>query len=75
MKTVLSDGVIMNTAALSADAVLNRRVKCPACGLFTFQKWPEGWDAHAEFRCDGLDPGLGERRKEESKKRFAYLFR
>jgi len=75
MRPVLYDGVVMNAAALDSDVVVSQRVKCPACGVFTFQKWPEGWDAHAESRCEGLNAGSPVQRKEEFKKKFGNLFR
>lgn len=65
MKPVLRDGVIMNAAVLNAAEVVNQRLMCPACCVFEFQMWPEGWDGHAGFRCEGLENGSPEERKEE----------
>jgi hypothetical protein len=75
MKPVLREGVIMNAAALNAEATVNQRVKCPACGVFPFQKWPEGWDAHASYKCEALDPGTPDERKAQFRTKFAKLFR
>ncbi len=75
MKPVLQNGVIMNTAMLTSSQIVHRKVVCPACGVFHFQSWPEGWDAHAACRCKAFDSGTREQRKEEYKKRFGYLFR
>ena len=75
MNLVLKNGVIMNTAMLTSSQIVHRKVVCPACGVFHFQSWPEGWDAHAASRCEGFDSGTGEQRKEEFKRKFAYLFR
>jgi uncharacterized protein (DUF433 family) len=68
-------GVIVNPADLSADQVVGRKVLCPACRRLVFQSWPEGWDAHAEFKCAGITAVEGTRRKGEFKSRYGYLFR
>jgi len=75
MKPVLQNNVIINAAVLSADDVTHRRVICPACGKFEFQMWPEGWDAHAEHRCEGLTSGTPEERKKEFKSKLKHLFK
>ncbi len=75
MKPLLKNGVIMNTAMLTASQVVHRMAVCPACGVFHFQSWPEGRDAHSASRCEGFGSGTQEQRKEEFKKKFAYLFR
>lgn len=70
-----SDGVITNGADLSAADVAHKKVICPACGVFVFQMWPEGWDAHAAHRCAGLCATPVDDRKREFRSRFSHLFR
>ncbi|MFL5495383.1 MAG: hypothetical protein ACJ8DC_13450 [Gemmatimonadales bacterium] len=65
----------MNAAVLSAAEVAHERVLCPACMYKVFEKWPEGWDAHAAHRCDGVNPGTPEERKAEFKRVLSHLFR
>ncbi len=43
--------------------------------LKVFEKWPEGWDAHAAHRCEGVNPGTPEERKAEFRRVLAHLFR
>jgi hypothetical protein len=40
-----------------------------------FEKWPEGWDAHAAHRCEGVNPGSSEERKIEFRRVLGHLFR
>ena len=76
MKPVLdSDGVILNAAVLSADHVIHRRVLCPRCGSKVFERWPDGWDAHAASRCRGLESEGQTALKAEYKATFRTLFR
>jgi hypothetical protein len=67
-------GVITNADQLSADVVAHERVLCPGCRRKVFAMWPEGWDAHAAFKCGGVC-GTQEGRKAEFRRRFAHLFR
>ena len=69
------DGTIMNARDLVADEVVREKVLCPACSEKVFQVWPEGWAAHAAFRCVGIRGNTKEERKVNFKKRFLYLFR
>ena len=75
MKPVGRNGVIQNAAVLSADDVAHQKVICPACGIFEFQMWPEGWDAHAGHRCQGLTGRTANERKDEFKEKLQHLFR
>jgi hypothetical protein len=76
MNPVRNDaGTILNPAQLDCDAVVGQRVLCPACGLFVFQLWPEGWDAHAANTCKGLISNTPGARKDEFKGGFKHLFR
>jgi len=68
------NGAITNAASLNARDIVHERVLCPCCEKKVFAMWPEGWDAHAEHKCEGLAPGTGEERKAEFKRRFAHLF-
>ncbi len=70
-----SDGAITNAEDLTVDEVIRELVLCPACRDKVFQVWPEGWDAHAEYKCSGVLGGTEEKRKAEFKNRFSYLFR
>jgi hypothetical protein len=70
-----SDGTILNAAVLSAAQVAHERVLCPACMLKVFERWPEGWDAHAAHRCEGVDLAGPEARKTEFKRVLGHLFR
>jgi hypothetical protein len=40
-----------------------------------FERWPEGWDAHAAHACEGLNPGTPEERKAEFRRVLGHLFR
>lgn len=64
----------LSAAGLTAVEVVNRRVLCPACRAFVFQRWPSGWDAHSH-RCPGLDASTHSERKAEFKARYRQLFR
>lgn len=76
MKAILNpDGVILNAAVLTVDAVAHKRVLCPACGQKVFQVWPEGWDAHAATVCSGLTATGAKARKEEYRAALGHLFR
>lgn len=70
-----SDGTILNAAVLSAAQVDHERVLCPACMLVVFERWPEGWDAHAAHRCEGVSLGTPEERKAEFRRVLGHLFR
>jgi hypothetical protein len=70
-----SDGTILNAAVLGASEVAHERVLCPACMLKVFERWPEGWDAHAAHRCEGVNLGIPEERKAEFRRVLAHLFR
>ena len=67
-------GAITNADQLTADDVAHQRVICPGCREKVFAMWPEGWDAHAAFRCGGVR-GTREQRKTEFRRRLAHLFR
>lgn len=69
-----SDGTILNAAVLTSTEVVHERVLCPACMLTVFEKWPEGWDAHAAHRCEGVSPGAPEERKTEFRRALSRLF-
>lgn len=51
------DMVIEYAGTLTANDVVGRvgrvgrKIKCPACNVFIFQKWPLGWDAHVANKC------------------------
>lgn len=70
-----SDGTILNAAVLSATEVAHERVLCPACMYQVFERWPEGWDAHAAHRCEGVNLGTPEERKAEFRRVLGHLFR
>ncbi len=70
-----SDGTILNAAVLVAADVAHQRVLCPACMDKVFERWPEGWDAHAAHRCKGLEEGTPQERKAEFKRALKRLFR
>ena len=70
-----SDGTILNAAVLSPSQLTHERVLCPACMLEVFEKWPEGWDAHAAHRCEGVNLGTPEERKAEFLGVLGHLFR
>jgi hypothetical protein len=69
------DGVIVNAMVLKAEQVATLRVLCPLCGDKVFEMWPEGWDAHASHRCQGLTTVEEMERKAEFKAAAALLFR
>jgi Holliday junction resolvase RusA-like endonuclease len=68
------DGAIVNAKELSASDLVHRQVVCPCCGKFVFQKWPEGWDAHAARKCPGVSATNEKERKQEFKLRYGHLF-
>ena len=68
------NGAIVNAASLSARDVAHQLVLCPCCERKVYALWPGGWDAHAEYKCEGLSSGTGAERKAEYKRRFAHLF-
>jgi hypothetical protein len=70
-----SGGTILNAAVLVAADVVHKRVLCPACMDKEFERWPEGWDAHAAHRCKGLQEGTPQARKAEFKRVLGHLFR
>jgi len=70
------DGVIINARELQADDVIGEKVACPVCAEFPpFQTWPQGWDAHAAYKCEKLRATGLKKRKAEYKKITAHLFR
>ncbi|MDB4869797.1 MAG: hypothetical protein JWL97_801 [Gemmatimonadales bacterium] len=69
------NGAITNPLELSVDEIVHQRVLCPACEEKIFEMWPEGWDAHAAFRCTGVTAPTPETRKADFKRRFSSLFR
>ena len=69
------DGTILNAAVLTAADVAHKQVLCPACMEKVFVMWPEGWDAHAAHRCQGLDAGSPDVRKAEFRRVLGHLFR
>jgi hypothetical protein len=69
------DGAITNAMELTAADLVHQKVICPACEAFVFRMWPEGWDAHAAFRCSGLETLTPTERKREFRRRFGSLFR
>ena len=76
MKPQLSSGgVILNAAVLTATDVVHKRILCPACMEKEFERWPEGWDAHAAHRCKGVDGATPQARKTEFKRVLGHLFR
>ena len=75
MKPVIRDEAIVNAVNLTADDVVHCRVLCPACGSFTFDRWPEGWDGHSGYKCEALQQATPEERKAAFKEKFSYLFR
>jgi hypothetical protein len=76
MKPQLSaTGTILNAAVLTAADVAHKRVLCPACMEKEFEKWPEGWDAHAAHRCKGVEGDSPQTRKAEFKRVLSHLFR
>ena len=65
--------VIINDE-LTADDVAGQRVLCPGCGKKVFESWPEGWDAHAGYRCN-MPGATIEDRKLTFKNQFGHLFK
>lgn len=65
----------MNPLELTVDEIVHERVICPGCEVKVFEMWPEGWDAHAASRCNGMTGSTPEERKAEFKMRFGRLFR
>ena len=55
-------------AASVAEGEFSRA--CPACSDKVFRRWPWGWDAHAAYRCEGLEATCREKRKREFRERF-----
>ena len=47
---------------------------CPGCSDKVFKRWPWGWDAHAAYRCEGLEATDPEERKREFRDRFREAF-
>ena len=48
---------------------------CPGCGAHEFVRWPFGWDAHAAYKCVGLEGTAPGARKAEFKTKFGHTFR
>ena len=71
------NGYITNAGDLTANQVANQKVLCPAgCG-HPFEKWPCGWDRHAESprTCNGVADGNTEKkRKRAFKEKYLCLF-
>jgi len=70
-----TNGTIQNAMVLTAHQVTHKRVRCPVCAMMDFEKWPEGWDAHATHKCTGLDNGTPEERKQQFRAVTRHLFR
>lgn len=70
-----ADGSISNALELTVDQVVYQRVDCPFCKDKVFEKWPEGWDAHAAHKCNGVSGATKCERKEEFKRLAHHLFR
>ncbi len=70
-----ANGTILNAAVLTASDVAHKRVLCPGCMEKEFEMWPEGWDAHAAYRCKGVDGNSPQARKAEFKQILGHLFR
>lgn len=70
-----TSGVIINAKHCKVDEVVGRRVLCPACRDFVFNKWPFGWDAHAASACCGVEGATEQDRKNYFKQLFRQLFR
>jgi len=68
-------GTILNAAVLTPSDLAHKRVLCPACMDKEFVMWPEGWDAHAAYKCKGLADGPPDARKAEFKRVLGHLFR
>jgi len=68
-------GTIVNAAVLTAEEVAHESVLCPACADMVFAMWPEGWDAHAEHKCAGVNGDTAEKRKADLKEMLKHLFR
>ena len=68
------NGAITNAIDLHADAVVGKKIVCPVCDVFEYQRWSFGWDAHAKYRCEGLCENDPEKRKDEYKDKTAHLF-
>lgn len=66
-------GAIVNAEELTCAEVKHQPVLCPACRKKVFKKWPEGWDGHAGFRCEGVS-GTEAERKAAFRERFRHLF-
>lgn len=73
--SLVNGPVIEDTAGLSADDVVHCAVRCPACHEKVFKRWPGGWDAHAGYKCKGLELSSPQSRKAEFKRRFRDLFK
>lgn len=69
------DGSIRNAVQLTVNQVARERVVCPLCNKKVFAMWPEGWDAHAAHRCEGVSGATPVARKQDFKKRLRHLFR
>lgn len=70
-----AEAVIEGADDLTAAEVVHRRVRCPACQEKVFERWPDGWDAHAAHRCQGLAAATEGGRKAEFRERYSHLFR
>ncbi len=68
------EGTILNAMVLTREQVTHKRVRCPVCASMDFEMWPEGWDAHAEHKCAGLDTAAPKARKLQFKAATRHLF-
>ena len=68
------DGTILNASELNAQQVAHQRVLCPGCGAITFQRWPDGWEAHARSECAVVATGSEIERCANFKRLFEHLF-
>ncbi len=66
---------IVNARDLTVDEIVHRAVLCPACREKVFEKWPEGWDAHAAHKCNRIEGNTPEERKKNYKAKYKHMFR
>ncbi len=73
-----AEGFIINADELTEadiEDVVHERVLCPACKDKVFEMWPEGWDAHAAGKCNGIEGATARERKANFKAKYRHLFR
>jgi hypothetical protein len=68
------NNVIVNAIDLDRNELIGQRVRCPCCDKYVFDKWPSGWDSHAEKKCAGLGSTRSKARLKEFRSRFGHLF-